>query len=270
MQLEPHLKTRVLGRNFIFRHQVSSTNTVAAELAALGMPEGTVVCADTQTAGRGRQRRRWHSPPGRNLYFSVLLRPRRPLAEASQMALVAGLAVVRGLESLPEAPRGADGAAGLQLKWPNDIFLGGRKLCGILCEMPSWRPRPALVVGIGINLALGAAELPAELQDRAISLQEAWHLEVPRAEALAAVLGELEALYAEWQAHGLEPLLPALGARSSLLGRPIVAETPAGVVEGTAVGILPSGNLAIRLADGSAAEIAAGDVHLRGGPGRSA
>lgn len=260
MDITPHLKTRSLGRNFLFFPEVASTNVVASELAGLGMPEGTVVCADSQTAGRGRQRRHWFSPPGCNLYFSVVLRPDRRLSETSQLALVAGLAVALALEGLPGAR--ARSSAFL-LKWPNDVLLDGRKVCGILCEMPILKPRPALIVGIGVNVGLETEDLPPELRTTATSLKAALGVDVPRDELLAAILLQLEMLYAQWLRHGLSGLLPALSARSFLKGRRVVAETPAGTVEGMAQGMLPSGNLAVLLEDGSLAEIAAGDVHLR-------
>jgi BirA family biotin operon repressor/biotin-[acetyl-CoA-carboxylase] ligase len=258
MDLAPHLATRQFGRNFIFLTEADSTNKVAMELASQGAPEGMVVCADRQTAGRGRQNRAWFSPSGSNLYVSLVLRPSRPAQEAVQVALVGGLAVAAALQGFLPAAMPA------KVKWPNDVFVGGRKCCGLLCEMSAPNtPGQSLVVGIGVNVNLGAEELAPGLRGTATSLRMAAGKEFDRAKVLAAILLELERRYSVWLQVGLAGLMPEWRDRSLLEGHRVVAETAAGEISGTVAGLSGQGNLLVRNDAGETLEISAGDVHIR-------
>lgn len=262
LELGPLLTTRCFGQVLKYAAETGSTNADAAELARRDSPEGTVVVADTQTAGRGRLQRHWHSPPGENLYFSLLLRPQVLPERTPQLALVAGLALCRSLGALFPglSPRA---------KWPNDVYLNGRKLAGILCGMSSEMERVRhLIIGIGINVNGG--EFPPEIADTATSLRRETGEEVSRPQLLAAVLAELEGAYCEWLENGLAPFVEQWNEVSYLAGHEVTVEVMNEQVRGTVLGIAESGALRLRQANGTVREIIGGDVHvLRGKDGRT-
>jgi len=227
-----------------------STNDDARTLALEGAPEGTVVLAERQTAGRGRLGREWASPPG-GVYASIVLRPKVETPEAIVLPLVVGLGVARGLDSL--------GARTL-LKWPNDLLAeDGRKVAGVLLEglsegwLISW-----IIAGIGVNVRSttgpeGSTSVD-ELSGRTASL----------AVVAAAVLDGVAQSYRSWQTHGFSPLREEYESRSYLAGRPVRVSDAAGriMAEGTACGIDAQGRLLVETATGTV-PIAAGDVTLR-------
>jgi BirA family biotin operon repressor/biotin-[acetyl-CoA-carboxylase] ligase len=253
----PRLRTKQFGHNYHYLTSTPSTIGVLARLAEQGAPEGTVVVAERQEAGRGRMARGWFSPPDAGLYFSLLLRPTVEVAQVTSLPLVIGLAVAEVLA--PYLPAGEP-----QVKWPNDIWIGGRKVCGILCEMQAEMDGiHHVIASAGLNVNLEAQALPAELQDVATSLRMATGQTVSRADLLAALLVQLERDYALWQQGGLDPFLQRLHARDALLGRPIIVERAAGTLAGVADGVNPDGSLRLRLADGRHAAIYSGDAHIR-------
>jgi BirA family biotin operon repressor/biotin-[acetyl-CoA-carboxylase] ligase len=224
--------------------EVGSTNTVARELAEAGAPNGTVVTADEQTAGRGRQGRTWTAPPGSALLFSAIVRPlgkRHPL-----LPLAVPLAVCETAERLrPEVE--------CKVKWPNDVHLEGRKLAGILIEA---RPQEEwAVLGIGLNLTIAEDEFPEELRDTATSL----FADAPETTGVAegARVALSEALE-RWVEADSATILTAWRERDTLLGREVSWERGSGVAEG----IDERGYLLVRLADGELVALGAGDVHL--------
>jgi BirA family biotin operon repressor/biotin-[acetyl-CoA-carboxylase] ligase len=264
LEIRAHLHTRLLGREIVYLPRTGSTNSVASELAEQGVAEGTVVIADEQEQGRGRLQRNWHSPAGRNIYLSAILRPTVMPYQVPQLSLVTGVAVARMIE------RQVPGLA-VAVKWPNDVFIRGRKVCGILCDMRSEIDRVHhLVLGIGINVNLQREELPAEIAERATSLQieanaaseDAVQGSLNRAELVAALLEELEAAYLGWQRNGLASIKQDWDRLSFLKGRTITVETPAGAITGEAAGLSDSGFLTIELPDGNRREILSGDVHV--------
>lgn len=253
----PRLRTKQFGRHYHYVASTPSTIGILARLAAQGAPEGTVVVAERQEAGRGRMARGWFSPPDAGLYFSLLLRPVVEVARVTSLPLVIGLAVAEVL-----APYLPDGEP--RVKWPNDIWIGGRKVCGILCEMQAEMDGiHHVIASAGINVNLEAQALPAELQAVATSLKMATGRTVSRADLLADLLEQIERDYARWQQDGLEPFLPRLRARDALLGRPITVERVAGTVAGVADGVNPDGSLRLRLADGQHTAVYSGDAHIR-------
>lgn len=254
------LHTAAFGRRVEFHGEVDSTNRIAAELARAGAPEGTTVVADSQSAGRGRRGRSWFSPPGANLYFSVVLRPAAPAAAAGQIALVAAAALHRALAA--RAP-----GAGLRIKWPNDILTArGAKLAGILCEAGSEAGAVRYaVVGIGVNV--NVRSFPPELAGSAGSLALEGGREHDRGRLLAAVLDLLEPEYRRWCAAGsLAPLLPYLEEHSALRGRRVTIREPDGVRTGRAEGIAPGGELLVREPGGALVAIVSGEVTLEPEP----
>ena len=248
--------TGTFGRELEFLDSVDSTNRVAADRAEAGAPEGTTIVAETQLAGRGRRGRTWVSPPGVNLYFSVVLRPGVAPARIGQLPLVAAAALHRALAAF--AP-----SVTTLIKWPNDILAGGGgKLAGILCEagIEADAVRHA-VVGIGVNV--NALTFPAELAGVATSLALESGAEHPRSGLLAAALDALEEDYRRWCAGpDLTGFLPYLQEHSALRGRRVAVEGPGGERIGRVEGISPAGELLLRDAGGRTVEITSGDVRV--------
>ena len=151
--------------SFHLYESTDSTNIRAVHLAESGAPHGTVVCADSQTGGRGRLGRTWESPPGVNLYLSLLIRPTIDSREAPRLTLVTAIALAEAVEDV----------AGISaaLKWPNDLYIGGRKAAGILAEMSSDLDRLRhVVLGVGLNVNAAPEDFPADLQPKATSLRQ--------------------------------------------------------------------------------------------------
>ncbi|MBN2398689.1 MAG: biotin--[acetyl-CoA-carboxylase] ligase, partial [Deltaproteobacteria bacterium] len=192
---------------------IDSTNTHAAVLAAGGAREGEAVIADCQTAGRGRLRGRvWHSPPGRNLYTSVILRPPIPTASAPGLTLVAGVAVAELL----------GGYCPVSLKWPNDVLAGGRKISGILTEMRSTGSRvDFVVVGIGINVNMDPADFREELRPLSTSLKEQASKEISRLDLTAGLYRLLERWYRSFIEEGLRPVRDRWLECSGMVGKTV-------------------------------------------------
>jgi BirA family biotin operon repressor/biotin-[acetyl-CoA-carboxylase] ligase len=235
--------------------QVGSTNTVAREMAEAGAPNGTVVTADEQTAGRGRQGRTWTAAPGSALLFSAIVRPlakRHPL-----LPLAVPLAVCETAELLRPGVE-------CKVKWPNDVHLDGRKLAGILIEA---RPQEEwAVLGIGLNLTIAEDEFPEELRDTATSLFADSRPAVPyhqhsgirNSSAVEAARVAMSEALGRWVEADSGEILAAWRERDTLLGREVSWERGSGVAEG----IDERGYLLVRLAAGALVALGAGDVHL--------
>lgn len=237
---------------------VDSTQRVARELAHYGAAEGTTVVAEEQTAGRGRLGRTWHSPPGENLYCSIVLRP--PLAPAAvpQIALVAGVAVAAAVEESTGRRPG--------IKWPNDVLLEGRKVAGILTEMDSELDRVHHVIaGIGVNL--NTRRFPRALRDKASSLLLLTGRPVDRARFTGRMLAALEERYARFLRGGFAAVRPEWEVYSCLTGRDVRVAGPAGEVRGRVLGIADDGALRLQGTEGEELRVVAGEVTLRGGYG---
>ena len=253
LEVTPLLTTRKFGHELYFFQKTDSTNRLAADMARNGKPEGTVVVADSQTAGRGRLQRQWHSPSGQNLYCSLILRPETPPFKAPQAALIAGMALCRTIRGL--LPKHEP-----QVKWPNDVFLEGRKIAGILCAMVSEMERVEhLVVGIGINVNI--TRFPDELASLATSLQIVSGREFLRPLLLAKFLADLENAYSQWLLQGLESFMDEWSEVAYLTGRRVKIDTLPDKAAGKVLGISPDGALLIREDDGHIRSIASGDVY---------
>ncbi len=255
-ELAPHLSGGWRDVHWLAR--VDSTQRVARDLARSGAAEGTAVVAEEQTAGRGRLGRSWHSPPGDNLYCSVVLRPPRAPAEVPQIALVAGLAVAAAVEeTVGRRPA---------IKWPNDVLLDGKKVAGILTEMESEIERVHHVIaGIGVNL--NTRRFPRELSAKASSLRLLTGRPVDRAMFTARLLAALEARYGRYLSVGFTSVRTEWESYSCLTGTEVRVQGPGGEVAGRVLGLDDDGALRLRGADGRVARIVAGEVTLRGGRG---
>lgn len=251
-----------LNPRVVYMKTVDSTNSLAMMLAARGAAHGTVVTADMQTSGRGRKGREWHSPPGSNLYLSMILRPPVPPAEASQIPILTVMASIRALRRLaPDLT--------CSVKWPNDIYCGGKKISGTLCEMKAEMDSvDHVVVGTGINVNTDPSK--ENMPETATSLFMETGRRYIRAELAAMLLEDFQRAYDAWIAEGsLEPFIPEWESCSLLLGRQVDVRTATKIVTGTAMGIAENGALKLQLRDGTRRLIYAGDATLHGEYGHS-
>ena len=243
------------GRSYRYYDEIESTNVETKSLANSGAPEGTVVIAECQTAGRGRLGRRWVSPAGKGLLFSVLLRPTMPMEDAHLLTLVAAAAAAEAIETLSGTT--------VKIKWPNDLFIGDRKVGGILMEVAGEQDEVDwVVVGIGVNVNTEYSELPVALRRKATSLKMATGHEVDRSDLLATLLLALETQYAHAAGNGFERALSAFRERDYLLSKSICVQTREGPVAGRASGIDESGALLVELPQRHIRRFHSGDVSL--------
>lgn len=225
--------------------RADSTNSVARRLGREGAPDGTLVIADEQTAGRGRRERAWVSPPGTGLYASLLLRPPFPALESgAAVQLVAGIAVAELLaEMLPHRP---------MLRWPNDCYVAERKIAGVLVEAESSGDGfDFLVCGIGLNVNHEADDFPAPLRDTATSMRLQVGHEISRLKVLAGLLATFDSWEAAWRKHGLAPVRERwLELSPETVSGRVSVQTESGLLEGDADGLDTDGRLRVRAADG--------------------
>jgi len=248
-----------LWRDLEVVESTGSTNADLLARALAGEPEGAVLAAEEQRAGRGRMGRTWTSPPRAALTFSVLLKPAVPPARRGWLPLLTGVAVATAVTQV----------AGVEtrIKWPNDLLTADAKLAGILAEASG----DAVVVGIGLNVSTEPAEFPQARPGAlpATSLRAAGATALDRAGLLLAILGELEHWYRAWQRAGGDPDRSGLRAGytglSATIGRTVRAELPGGqALSGSAAGVDSEGRLLVRVSSGAEVAVSAGDVvHLR-------
>jgi BirA family biotin operon repressor/biotin-[acetyl-CoA-carboxylase] ligase len=244
------LHTEFVGQHVICQDSVTSTNDVAKRLAREGAPEGTLVIAEEQTEGRGRQGRRWIAPVGSSLLMSVLFRPSFPPADLPQLLMASALAVAQAIED----------STGLrvQLKWPNDVLLGSRKTGGILIEAGlSGEAVDYAVVGIGLNVNLDLTLVP-EIAAIATSLSEELGQRVPRLRVLHALLRSMEREYLLLRS-GQSPH-DRWVTRLEQLGQEVEINTPWGRESGRLDRVGEDGTLFLRREDGTETPITVGDV----------
>ena len=238
------LATTWVGRRIELFDCLPSTNREAVQLAQADVEHGTVVVAESQTAGRGRLSRTWFSPPGINLYCSIILRTARPperLTEwLSWLPLVSALAAAEAIEQVSSIH--------VSVKWPNDLLISERKVGGILCESGAGsRSDPFQIIGIGINVNGGQDDWPADLRDSATSIRQERKILVDRNRLLAQLLLELEHCLDELAVHGTSRLALAYHQRCSTIGITVRATLAGGeVIVGLAEGIGQDGSLRIR------------------------
>jgi len=258
------LRSRAVRPDGLWREieVVESTGSTNADLLARaqqGEPEGTVLAAEEQRAGRGRMGRAWTAPPRAALTFSLLLKPAVPPARRGWLPLLTGVAVAEAVTKATGVETG--------LKWPNDLLAADAKLAGILAEAAG----DAVVVGIGLNVSTEPAEFPGRRPGAlpATSLAAAGATAPNREDILLAILEGFERWYRAWQQAGGDPdrsgLRPGYIRLSATIGRTVRAELPGGqALSGPAVGVDSDGRLLVRVSSGSEVAVAAGDVvHLR-------
>lgn len=255
-ELRSRIHTSWAGAQLHFYQSTASTNLLAKQAGEEGAPHGTLFVADEQTAGRGRRGRSWQSPPGTNIYFTILLRPQITPQQAPMLTLVMAHSVAAAIHRLTQMDA--------EIKWPNDVLLGGRKTCGILTEMSLEREYIHYVVcGVGINVA--PQEFPREIREHATSVEEAYGQPVSKGALLQYVMEELERDYDAFIAAGdLSPLLESYNRLLVNRDRRVRVLDPKGEWEGTARGINAQGELLVEREDGTVTEVYAGEVSVRG------
>ncbi len=247
----PRLHAEALGQpGYVFLPDTDSTNSVASERARAGAPEGLVVVANSQRAGRGRRGRTFVSPAGTGLYFSAVLRPPLPPQQAFRLTLCGALAVQQAVAELGVPAR---------MKWPNDVMVEGRKLCGVLTELSADAERiHQAVVGVGVNVNTPREAFPAELQDVATSVMVEAGAPVSRAALLAAVLHHMTTWY-RLSVLDFPRVVEAARRCSHTLGRLVRVRDGDHERLGTAVDLDADGALILRTDQGNI-RVVSGDV----------
>ena len=257
-EIRPLLTGDIVGSNIAYFESLESTNTYAKKLAEQTFQEGLVIIAEEQTAGRGRMGRSWISPKGKGIWMSILLKPDVRPRDASKLTLVAATAVCRGIES----------CCGLKplIKWPNDIVMEGRKLCGILTEMGAEMDDiEYVVVGIGINANLEEADFDEAVRPIATSLRLLQGENILRKKLVAAILNEFNQLYHPFRSSGsIGHMLEEYKGKSAVIGNTVRILGKNQDITAKAVDINPEGHLIIETSDGNQVTVNSGEISVRG------
>ncbi len=255
-ELESRLNTEWLGKEIVYKEVTDSTNADVRRMAEDGAKEGLLVVADGQTLGKGRRGRAWESPKGTNLYFSVLLKPDFSPDKASMITLVVAYSVAMVIRK----NTGLDA----KIKWPNDIVVGKKKVCGILTEMSMERDYiHHIVVGVGINV--NEEGFPEEIADMATSLKNEKGSLISRANLLSDILSQVEKNYAMFlQAGDLRPFVDDYNKMLVNKGALVKVLDPKGEFSGIAGGINEEGMLIVFKENGQIEKVYAGEVSVRG------
>lgn len=250
------LHTKWIGTRLEYFDETDSTNIRARKLAEEGAPHGTLVVADSQTAGRGRRGKGWVSPRGTGIWMSMILRPSMSPMSASMLTLIAGLSVVRGVKR----STGLDA----MIKWPNDAVLNGKKICGILTEMSTEVEEIRYVIpGIGINVNMD--DFPEEIKDTATSLKLEAGRSIRRSPVIAAVAESFEHYYDIFmETFDMSGLKEEYNTHLVNMDREVLVLDPRGQYSGRALGIDHEGSLLVRREDGSLSSVISGEVSVRG------
>ena len=254
--IKKYLTTGYIGRDIYYYDEILSTNSLAKYLGGIGIEEGTVIIAGSQTEGRGRSGKSWESPKGGGIWLSIIIKPDIPLNYASFITLASGVAVCRELRKL-----GVDA----KIKWPNDILIHGKKVSGVLTEAKiTFNKLDYVVVGIGIDTDVDVDELPESLKDGVTNLKDEVNDYKPDNEIIALVLNEFEKVYELFKNEEYETILSDWRNLSATIGSEVTVKQPLGIlINGYALGINKEGNLIIEKDDGELVKIIAGELRHR-------
>jgi BirA family biotin operon repressor/biotin-[acetyl-CoA-carboxylase] ligase len=254
IDLKSGLKTKKIGKEILYFKEVSSTNEIARQHAEKGTIAGTVIISETQTTGRGRRGRTWESPAG-GLWFTIVLRPKLAPIYAPIITLMTGVACASAIEKITSLKA--------TLKWPNDVHIKGKKVCGILTEISSEPDNVKyILVGLGINVNNEHSEFPENLRAQVTSLLHELKEPVNLNDLFQELLLEFENLYfpfVEDPVNNIPLLINSWGKISDTIGRDVKIETISGSMVGLAVEITEDGSLLIQTHDGKKERIIAGD-----------
>ena len=267
--LRKHLHTKWAGKPLLFYETIDSTNEQCRQEARMGAPHGTLIVADMQTAGKGRRGRRWESPAGANIYFSLLLRPELSVNNVSMLTLVMAHSVCCAIRSKTGLECG--------IKWPNDIVVDGRKVCGILTELEMQKSAYAVIVGVGVNvmhqdfeeeLAIKATSLEDALADRkdtGRAYSPDFSVKFLKNALITEILHCFEADYERFvSSQNLSPFVEAYNNMLVNLGRQVRVLDPKEEFSGVARGINEVGELLVEKQSGEMIPVYAGEVSVRG------
>lgn len=254
--IEGHLDTKFIARKIYYFDRIDSTNLKAKEIGGEEV-EGTIVLAEEQIGGRGRLGRTWASPRGKGLYLSIILKPDISPDKLSQITLIAAAALCKALEDM-----GMEG----KIKWPNDIILGNRKVCGILTEIAFKSNKiNHCIMGIGINVNLDRGDIPEELRDKAGSLKIFTGKEIKREELLGRVLNHFERLYLPFkEEREISKSIEISRKHSLLIGRNVRIRGESKEEIGEVLDINEKGELVVKFKDSRIEAIFSGEVSIRG------
>jgi BirA family transcriptional regulator, biotin operon repressor / biotin---[acetyl-CoA-carboxylase] ligase len=248
-------KSRIIGRDIHVFEQTTSTNDVVEKLARDGVREGVVVFAESQTRGRGRLGRKWISPARRGLWFSILLRPNLRPQETTQLTVASATALRRAVFSQTRLP--------VEIKWPNDILIGGKKTAGILTEMSAELDRVRhVILGIGIDVNQEAHEFPPELRKTATSLKIENGESLSRAALATAVLRELDLEYSRICAGRFSDIAAEWMEHCATIGKDVAVQIGDRKIRGRAESLDDDGALILRTEHGRLQRITGGDVTI--------
>lgn len=244
------------GREILYLDEVDSTNTAAKKAAENGAVHGTLVVSERQTGGKGRRGRAWDSPRGTGIFMTLILRPNMAPVHASMLTLVAALAVADGI-------RECTGAESL-IKWPNDIVMSGKKVCGILTEM-SADPDCINYVAVGIGINVNMEEFPEEIRGVAASIFTETGKKTKRSLLISAVMAAFERYYEVFmKTTDMSGLLEDYNGKLANCGRTVRVLDPAGEYSGTAISIDREGELLVEMEDTTVRRVLSGEVSVRG------
>ncbi len=253
--IERNLNTQVIGKAVVSHAEIDSTNSLARQLADGDVPEGTVVIADRQLAGRGRLGRQWESPAGVNIYCSIILRPQIPLQQAPQLTFLSAVAVAETLNELCQLHA--------EVKWPNDILVDGAKISGLLNEMNAETEQIHFVIlGIGINLNMLTEQFPPDLHYPATSAFLETGKLIDRLLFLQTFLRRLDTYYLELKHQGFAPIRRRWEKLCNIMNRQVEVDGGTNLIIGTVVGLDVDGALRLQLESGQVERVLAGDVRI--------
>jgi len=253
--LEERLAGKLFGHKIYYYSENGSTNDDAFSLGLDGAPEGTAVLADCQKSGKGRMGRLWQSPSGTNIYTSVILRPQMESFAASRMPIMAGVAVAEILDKYAPGK--------ISLKWPNDVLLNDKKVCGILSTAKITNGKiEFIVLGIGINVNMYDSQFPAEIRDIATSLLLDMGREISRGDLIISLYENLEKWYKQLTQKGFGSIREKWLNMSPMIGQTVQVVFKDEIIAGKAAGIDDDGSL-ILVADGNREiKVSAGDATI--------
>jgi BirA family biotin operon repressor/biotin-[acetyl-CoA-carboxylase] ligase len=255
-EIKRGLETDYIGQNIHYFSEIDSTNNVAKKLAEEGAEEGTIIIAETQTRGRGRRGKQWISPAG-GVWMSIILRPQIPPSEAPQLTLMTGVAAAETINN----KFGLD----VGIKWPNDILIGTRKVCGILTEANAkFSTLDYVVVGIGIDANVNTENFPSDIQKSATSLKKELNEDISGPELVQEFLKIFEDHYNEFKSGNFPEILGEWRKMSKTIGSYVEVRKQLGkIVRGEAIGITNEGALILELNDGKLRKIISGEcLHI--------
>lgn len=251
-EIKFNLGTKAFGQAVVYKATTESTMDEAFRLGLDGAAHGTLTCAESQTKGRGRMGRAWMSPPGKGIYASLILRPRTALSEVAQLTLVSAVGTCEAIRTVT--------GLNAQIKWPNDIFIDGKKVAGILTELNAEMDRVKFViVGFGVNVNTAASQLPPE----ATSLKAEGQKEFSRVVVLQEILRSLEKWLEIFEERGFDSVRERWKELSWTLGKRVKFIEPGGEVVGSAFDLAPDGTLLLRKDSGEVVKKVSGDaIHV--------